>query len=190
MGGMSASLEVDKSKELRVFVSALERETSARLTGANIEGTDLTFGDPTFDSDGRKQFTGSVGIKIRIDKGEPEFLDEEDRSSWRAALQKEFRAHFKDIHEYMPDKSGFSYFSIDFSEVNEKSVPTPTEKSKTAIAVGFEKVQEYVNFYTTAVDGYERIIEEYRYNKSKVPEEHRRNMSKFLGDLKLPPNRP
>lgn len=179
--------ETDRAAELEDWVQGLAEEFSNSLVVAELrpdrttrKRVSLDFRTP-FESGGEEHFNGSVSMYIDFDKEEPDFLTDADKNLWYPKVM-EIAGESYGLsaaggmiltRDSWPALEHHLYrFSIPFEEDSEDKLYILTPQKGEVMRKGFERLQRYIDFYVSAVRGYD-----------VVALEHGKSMERFLSNL-------
>ena len=159
----------DKAKQLEEWIKELARETNIELKNSELHNINLNIRDP-FEYRGEKHNNGFVGMNIKFDSKEPNFLNEGDRDSWQERMR-ELRGERFGLEAINFER--LSYATIDFKEPTEEELYILTPKKELTIRDGFDRVKGFAKWYCSAVSNYGNVIQS-----------HEERMGQYLEDLK------
>ncbi len=159
----------EKGKQLENWIQKLANEVNTSLKNAELvpeEDTQnkvrLNIIRNPFEPRGKKYLNGFVGTRIKFDKNEPDFLTEEDKVLWYSKVRELARERFG-IGTLVTESEYISFFSINLEEDSEDKLYALTPNKEEFIKKGFERLRNYVDFYTSAVREYDNVIKDLSY---------------------------
>ena len=135
----------EKSKEIEKFAQELADKANEELDGAMIYNVLVTISPPYRDNN-RVHFTGHIGVYIKYDAEQPEFLMPEDEKLWQLKMD--------EIAEKATKLNHINYTSIGFSGKSEEDLYELSATKKESFRTGFEKIKTFVKWYCSSVKLY------------------------------------
>ncbi len=157
----------DKAEELEGWVQNLAGKINKKLNGAKLIAT-LIIREP-FQISGEEYFNGFVGVNIKFDSIEPEFLTEENKKTWYSKMREVAERRFG-IDKILG--MNLNYNGIDFKESSEENLYALTPNKEATIKTGFSRIVEFVKWHCASVEEYGKVIQA-----------HEDNIGQYLGKL-------
>ena len=158
---------IDRAEQLDELVHKLADETNQRLRDSQLYDVTLAIREP-FEVHGKKYFNGFVGMHIRFDQKEPQFLTEDDKQQWYSRMREVAERRFG----IDTTARNLDWITIGFEEPSEEELYVLTPNKEVIFRGGFERAIRYIGWYQSAVESYQKVIQS-----------HSQDMKKCLGGL-------
>jgi len=148
---------IDRAKQLKDYVEELTKETNKNLHGSQFSSKLYTH---AYTGSKSRLYCGRVFIKINLDKREPLFLNEREERIWESEISDISKRRFDMPTPILSenDKHINPYeLCIYFNAPSEEEASILTPEKERILKEGFDKIKKYIEWYITAVRGYETL---------------------------------